>query len=439
MRALLLVFSWFVVVGPVEAQEEGMEQARPRLLVAFQPGVSAQERERVLREMGLSGREVLDLDSMSVEFAEPRAGLLRAASLDEVKSQPSVAVVEEDIYYPNWLLDTGPLAAAPFPSMEQFRAAFRTAPPAPAAGVPVAIRAPSHEAGDGSDQIPWGVRRVHAPSVWRRDDGRTEGEGVRVAVLDSGIDCSHPDLQCDLSDGYNAIDPSKTPADDGWHGTHVAAIIAAKGVSGGVVGVAPRAKLIPIKVLDAKGGSAVSDIVRGIVWAAHHNVQIANMSIGAPVSSSILHMAIIYARLKGVTFIAAAGNRGPAPNTVMYPGAYSEVISVAASGQNADGSDSVSMFSSRGPQVSFIEPGANILSCIPGGGYAWHSGTSMSAPHLAGLATIAVAFGASGPGGIESALRKAAHPIGTFPADQQGAGMVVAEQLVPGPVLALNP
>src|SRR5207237_1187934 len=113
----------------------------------------------------------------------------------------------------------------------------------------------------GSDatgnEIPWGVQRVHAPSVWRRGDGRSQGAGVRVAVLDTGIDCGHPDLQCDLSAGYNAIDSSASAADDGWHGTHVAAIIGAKWHSNGVVGVAPQAELIPIKVLEKGGGSSV--------------------------------------------------------------------------------------------------------------------------------------------------------------------------------------
>ena len=154
------------------------------------------------------------------------------------------------------------------------------------------------------------------------------------------------------------------------------------------------------------------------------------MSLGAPRGSKALQQVIQKARSQGVVIVAAAGNEGPKEGTVDYPAAYPEVIAVAAS----DAKDNVASFSSRGPQVALIAPGVDVLSTVPGGGYAKHSGTSMAAPHVAGLAAIAVAEGAAGPEGVSRALLGAASPLcpegvcagGTA----QGNGMVDAAKLV---------
>lgn len=271
----------------------------------------------------------------------------------------------------------------------------------------------------------WGINRVHAPAAWPI----TEGKGVKVAIIDTGIDTAHPDLSGGVDGGYSAITKTENPADyqdDNGHGTHVAGTVAGKRDGKGVVGVAPKARLYAVKVLDADGSGNLSDVIDGIVWAAKNKMDIANMSLGAPVDSEAMHRAVRFARGSGVVIVAAAGNSGEA---VGFPGAYEETIAVAAS----DFTDKLAGFSSRGPEVDFIAPGVDVLSAKMGGGFASYSGTSMAAPHVAGLAALAVSqgyVGLSGPDGVFAQLKKAASPLaGGLTAEQQGGGMIDAGKL----------
>ena len=271
-----------------------------------------------------------------------------------------------------------------------------------------------------SAQIPWGVQRVGAPAVWPR----TEGEGAAVAVIDTGIDDSHPDLRGQVLGGVNVVDP-KTPdawRDDEGHGTHVAGTIAGSGLDGGLAGVAPRAKVWAVKVLDKDGNGNYSDVIAGIEWAMNHGIKIANMSLGADEGSEPLHRAVQAALEKGMTIVAAAGNSGGA---VGYPGAYPETIAVGAS----DASDKVADFSAQGPEVSFIAPGVNIVSAKMGGGYVALSGTSMASPHVAGLAALAFNQGATTPAALRQALTGAARPIAGLTPAAEGHGMILAGNL----------
>ncbi len=245
--------------------------------------------------------------------------------------------------------------------------------------------------------MPWGVARVKAPDAWSSG----QGAGVKVAVIDTGIDCTHPDLQCDFSQGVNLLDQGSTPMDDNEHGTHVSGTIAGRGNgSKGVLGVAPKATLIAVKVLDADGAGSLSDIIKGIDWATTAGVDVINMSLGGPSGSTALQRAVSKALSAGVVVVCAAGNSGPNPDTVGFPGGYPGVIAVAAS----DNNDKVASFSSRGDAVAFIAPGVNITSTVPGGGYTKLSGTSMASPHVAGLAALAVERGARGPSGVRQAF-----------------------------------
>jgi subtilisin family serine protease len=271
-----------------------------------------------------------------------------------------------------------------------------------------------------SAQIPWGVQRVGAPAAWPR----TEGQGAEVAVIDTGIDATHPDLSGQVLGGVNIVNP-KTPdawADDEGHGTHVAGTVAGSGQNGGIAGVAPRAKLWAVKVLDKDGNGNYSDVIAGIEWAMNHGIKIANMSLGADEGSEPLHRAVQEALAKGLTIIAAAGNSGGA---VGYPGAYPETIAVGAS----DASDKVAGFSAQGPEVSFIAPGVDIVSTKMGGGYVALSGTSMASPHVSGLAALAFAQGATTPSALRLALTGAARPIAGLSPNAEGHGMVLAGNL----------
>jgi subtilisin family serine protease len=212
--------------------------------------------------------------------------------------------------------------------------------------------------------------------------------------------------------------------DDNGHGTHVSGTAAASHVPG-LVGVAPAARLYAVKVLDADGTGNLSDVIDGIVWTAKNGMQVVNMSLGAPVDSPAMREAVQYATGMGVVIVAAAGNSGAA---VGYPGAYPEVIAVAAS----DAADKLADFSSRGPQVKFIAPGVDVVSSKLGGGFVSYSGTSMASPHVTGLAALAVAqgwVGTGGPDGVLAQLQKAASPLPGLTADEQGAGMIDAGKL----------
>ncbi len=267
----------------------------------------------------------------------------------------------------------------------------------------------------------WGINRVHAPAAWPI----TEGMGVKVAVIDTGIDASHPDLSGSVDGGYSAITKTENPADyqdDNGHGTHVSGTIAGHRDGKGIVGVAPRARLYAVKVLDADGWGSLSDVIDGIVWAAMKRMDVANISLGTSVDSEALKRAVSFARGAGVVIVAAAGNSS---GTVSFPGAYEDTIAVTAS----DSADNLADFSSRGPEVDFIAPGLDVLSAKMGGGFISYSGTSMAAPHVAGLAALVVSqgyVGRNGPDGVFAQLKKAARPLPILSAQMQGAGMIDA-------------
>ena len=258
---------------------------------------------------------------------------------------------------------------------------------------------------------------VNAEGAWNRG---VDGRGVRVAVIDTGIDCGHPDLAANCAkDGYNAVDSKKPPMDDNSHGTHVSGTIAAVKDGKGVVGIAPAATLVPVKVLDAKGGGGLVGIIKGLVGVGQHNIAVANMSLGAPVGSVFMRPAVTYARSKGVVIMAAAGNSG---GSVGYPAAYPDAIAVSAS----DSGWKIADFSSRGKQVAFIAPGVDVNSTIPGGGYARYSGTSMATPHMTGRAALAIQQGAKGKDAVLAALKRAAKPLPGLKPEEQGSGLVDA-------------
>jgi len=223
----------------------------------------------------------------------------------------------------------------------------------------------------------WGVDRVKAPTAWANEN---TGEGVNIAVLDTGI-ALHPDLT--IAGGVAITGSSYF--DDNGHGTHVAGIIAAMDNNIGVIGVAPKANLYAVKVLDSQGSGYVSDVVAGIDWAIDNNINIINLSLGSSSYSSLLEDAVNTAYSKGILLVAAAGNSGTKRTTlenVEYPAKFGSVIAVAATG--ADLYNSRASFSSTGIEVEVSAPGVNIKSTYLNNSYATMSGTSMATPMVAG-------------------------------------------------------
>ncbi|MFC4767622.1 S8 family peptidase [Effusibacillus consociatus] len=227
--------------------------------------------------------------------------------------------------------------------------------------------------------IPWGIPHVKATNV--QQNGLT-GSGIKVGILDTGIDYSHEDLK--VSGGVTLVPGTTDYRDDNGHGTHVAGTIAALNNTVGALGVAPQVNLYAIKVLDQSGSGNYSDVVAGIEWAITNHMNILNMSLGGTSSSRTLKAAVDKAYNFEILLIASAGNNGYDPKgTITYPAAYDSVIAVGA----VDPQNNRASFSSVGRQLELMAPGVGIESTVPGG-YAVYSGTSMAAPHVTGVAAL---------------------------------------------------
>ncbi|PKR76906.1 peptidase S8 [Halalkalibacillus sediminis] len=230
-----------------------------------------------------------------------------------------------------------------------------------------------------AQQTPWGI--PHVEGIEAQNNGYT-GSGVDVAILDTGIDSSHEDLN--VAGGYSVFGDS--PYNDGnGHGTHVAGTVGALDNNLGVIGVAPEADLYAVKVLDSNGSGSYSGIAQGIEWSIQNGMDIINMSLGGSSSSSILKQYSDLAYDEGILVVAAAGNSGNSwgwGDTVGYPAKYDSVIAVAAVDQN----NNRASFSSHGSAVELSAPGVSVLSTVPGNSYDSFNGTSMASPHVAGVA-----------------------------------------------------
>lgn len=393
MMRLLLTLALAALPAAARAAQD--PAAPKRLIVGFKADVDPARQDEIIARFGLSGVEALDV--LNARIVEAPAASFQPSAV-RLMSDPAVYYVEED-FYTNWLNGAAPIGFAQLP-MPDLRSIMAELP-----------KFEQKTAAKGEQ--PWGVVRVNAEGAWNRG---IDGRGVKVAVVDTGIDCAHPDLAANCAGGYNAIDSGKPPMDDNSHGTHVAGTIAGAKDGKGVVGVAPAARLYAVKVLDGDGGGSLTSIVKGIVWTGRNGIQVANMSLGSPVGSVFMRLAVAYAKSKGVAIIAAAGNSG---GSVGYPAAYEDTIAVAA----ADSDDKLAEFSSRGKQVDFIAPGVDVESSVPGGKYDRYSGTSMATPHMTGLAALAIQQGASGKDGVLNALRRAAKPLANLKPEEQGVGM----------------
>jgi len=241
--------------------------------------------------------------------------------------------------------------------------------------------------------IPWGINRIHAPDAWPT----STGVGVQVAVLDTGVDRDHEDLN--VTWGISVVGDKESTVYRDWkdrngHGTHVSGTIAALYNGIGVVGVGYSIEIYGIKVLDNSGFGTYEDAADGIYWAmkgpdgimgTDDDAEVISMSFGGTSYESVIYDAVVAAYNAGIVLVGAAGNSG---EEVIYPAAFAEVIAVGA----IDEEDNVPSWSSRGPELELVAPGVNVLSTVPNNRYEYYSGTSMACPHVSGTVGLMVSI-----------------------------------------------
>jgi subtilisin family serine protease len=244
----------------------------------------------------------------------------------------------------------------------------------------------------------WALNAISASAAWNVTTGT--GQTI-VAVIDTGVDYTHPDLINNMwvnptagaadKYGYDFANNDPNPMDDNGHGTHVAGIIGATGNNGrGVTGINQRTKLMALKFMDSSGSGYTSDAIRAIDYAVSRGAKILNNSWGGNLPDNLLQAAIARAQSRGVIFVVAAGNESSNDDVVLsYPTQYGKVldnvVSVAATDQN----NALASFSNYGPTTVMIgAPGNSIYSTLPGGGYGLKSGTSMATPMISGALAL---------------------------------------------------
>jgi subtilisin family serine protease len=342
--------------GPVLAQEPAATPPPPQpefvsgeILVKFKPGVGLQNaRQRLAEVKGSVARTINGIEVLQVKVPPGQ----EQAVIAKLRARTDVVYAE-----PNYLL--------------------------------YALETPN----DPSYIFQWNLDKINMPAAWEITQGSSD---IVVAIVDSGIDLDHPDFNCTVSSGaskitnpYNIISSGSTPADDDTgHGSHVAGIIGVCTNNAlGVAGVAPNVRLMPIKALQNNSGS-FSNVAAGIIRAVDQGAKVVNLSLGGSTGSSVLADAVTYAYNHNVLVVAAAGNFAQQGNPIFYPAAYPETMAVAAT----TSFDGWASFSEHHPYVDIAAPGVSIYSTVhgslPAGNYGYKDGTSMAAPHVAGLAAL---------------------------------------------------
>ncbi|KMK76052.1 S8 family peptidase [Alkalihalobacillus pseudalcaliphilus] len=225
----------------------------------------------------------------------------------------------------------------------------------------------------------WNLEQINISNGW----DLSGGENIMIAILDTGVDENHLDLQGKINKGYNAFSENGDFADAHGHGTHVAGVASATTNNiTGIAGVSWKSEILPVKVLNDEGEGSSYEVANGIYWAVDQGADVINMSLGDYYHSDALYDAIQYAYEKDVVLIAASGNDNV--SDPLYPAYYPEVLTVAAVDQDKNRA----FFSNYGEHVDISAPGEHIPSLFPDNNYTVMSGTSMAAPHVAGLAGL---------------------------------------------------
>lgn len=236
---------------------------------------------------------------------------------------------------------------------------------------------------DNAQLFGWEIKKFNIEKQWIM----SQGENVKIAVIDTGCDLDHKDIKNNLLQGKNFVERDSDPIDRCGHGTHCAGTIAAENNNLGMVGVAPKAKIIPVKALDDNGQGNIRNIIDAINWSADSGADIISMSLGSPTRLPSLERSIQYASSKGCIIFCAAGNNGQ-DTDIMYPAKYDNTIAIGAIDQNLNRTN----FTCSGETLDFLAPGHEILSCVPGNAYALMSGTSMSTPFAVGCAALLLSY-----------------------------------------------
>ena len=304
-----------------------------------------------------------------------------------------------------------------------------------------------HQITISQDTLDWGVDDVDAEEVWGGAEnavdvvaGNVAGQGVKVAIIDTGIDYTHPDLDGVYAGGYDFVANDNDPKDENGHGTHCAGIVAAEDNGEGVIGVAPKTSIYAVRALDAYGSGSVSDIVAGIDWCINNDMDVISMSLGSSSPDSTLEDAVTRAYNAGIVVVAASGNDGK--NAISYPAKYADAIAVGA----IDSNHNLASFSNYGPEQEVVAPGVDIYSTMPtytvtlnswwyGGlskNYDQMSGTSMATPMVAGVCALILSANPNlSPGEVRNILHDTAIDLGTSGWDQNyGYGEVDALEAV---------
>jgi thermitase len=368
--ALLLIALGLAAGGPAFAQAP-TTYANGELIVRFRtdvPNVMLASARLSASLQTIDRIETLDLELVSVEPGK------EAALISELSANPLVAYVG-----PNYL---------------------------------------AHIAGEPNDPAwwrQWNMSQMDAAGAW----DFTSGTNLIIAVVDTGVDLTHPELSGKLVSGYDFVHGDDEAQDDHGHGTHVAGVAAAIGNNGiGIAGLSWGARIMPLKVLDSSGDGAYFDIIQAIQYAADHGARVINLSLGGSQADPNLLAAVEYARDKGCLVVAATGNQGGA---LLYPAAYDVAFAVAATTDR----QARPSYSNYGAGTDIAAPGgteaAGIYSLAPDGGYATMYGTSMAAPHVSGLAALIWSLSPSlSPAQVVSVIEETAVKVGTDSYDNAG-------------------
>jgi subtilisin family serine protease len=269
------------------------------------------------------------------------------------------------------------------------------------------VMPPTATANDPMFGSEWHLAKIGAPAAW----DTSTGSGVTVAILDSGVDGTHPDLSAKMVPGWNFYDSNSNTSDVYGHGTIVAgAAAAATNNSTGVASVAGGAKIMPMRVTDTSGIAYASSLSQALTWAADHGARVASISFQGVAASATVQSAASYFRSKGGVVIVAAGNTGTQDST-----APSDLMTVVS---GTDSNDVIASWSTYGSFVDIAAPGVNIYSTVRGGGYGAYSGTSMATPLVAGTAALILARRPDfAPAQVASTLYSSATDVGAVGTD----------------------
>jgi thermitase len=347
LAILSFVFFLIILPLPLQAQEQSSD-SDGRIIVHTRSGLSFEERQNLHKK--IAARQIEEIKDLNLDIVRVERDKV-ARALEELTRDPRVVYAE--------------------PDYKAFALEITNDP-----GI--------------VNRLQWGMYKVKAADTGISAWYYSKGDGIKIAVLDTGIDPNHEDLGAKIVGSKNCT-ASNTTDDLYGHGTHVAGIAAAMtNNTKGVAGLGYNATLMNVKVLGDDGSGYYSWIANCIVWSADNGAKVINMSLGGPSKSKTLEDAVNYAWRKGVVVVAAAGNSGNSSPT--YPAYYTNAIAVAAT----DGNDQKASWSSFGRWVDVAAPGASIYSTFPshpytlnkGLNYGYASGTSMATPHVAGLAAL---------------------------------------------------